>query len=201
MEAWLLLIRHLIIEVSLGFSPAIARRVGHNRSRSPSPPLPRGGEREGGRIRFLFPTIMGLLKQRSWSPDSDREEAWLRRQSIHRGRRGRLALARARSVTDEDLDELRGCIDLGFGFDAESPLADARRLSDTLPALDLYYTVHRGSPAGSPPSESSSSDGSAASPDLGSTVSFFSPGDSPEERKARLKQWAQVVACSLRQRC
>ncbi|RWW68230.1 hypothetical protein BHE74_00024262 [Ensete ventricosum] len=117
---------------------------------------------------------MGLLKQRSWSPDSDREEAWLRRQSINRGRRGRLALTRTRSVTDEDLDELRGCIDLGFGFDADSPLADARRLSDTLPALDLYYAVHRGSPAGSPPSESSSSDGSAASPDLGSPVSFFS---------------------------
>ncbi|RWW17812.1 hypothetical protein GW17_00018244 [Ensete ventricosum] len=119
---------------------------------------------------------MGLLKQRSWSPDSDREEAWLRRQSINRGRRGRLALTRTRSVTDEDLDELRGCIDLGFGFDADSPLADARRLSDTLPALDLYYAVHRGSPAGSPPSESSSSDGSAASPDLGSPVSFFSAG-------------------------
>ncbi|RZR94374.1 hypothetical protein BHM03_00023067 [Ensete ventricosum] len=123
---------------------------------------------------------MGLLKQRSWSPDSDREEAWLRRQSINRGRRGRLALTRTRSVTDEDLDELRGCIDLGFGFDADSPLADARRLSDTLPALDLYYAVHRGSPAGSPPSESSSSDGSAASPDLGSPVSFFSAGTSPE---------------------
>lgn len=43
-------------------------------------------------------------------------------------------------MTDEDLDELKACIELGFGFD--SPKVD-RRLSDTLPALELYYAVNK----------------------------------------------------------
>ncbi|KAG6478197.1 hypothetical protein ZIOFF_061631 [Zingiber officinale] len=55
---------------------------------------------------------------RSLSPDSDHEEAWLHRQAIHRVRR--------RSVTDEELDKLRGCIDLGFSFD-EVAFADVAR--------------------------------------------------------------------------
>ncbi|XP_042434110.1 uncharacterized protein LOC122020305 [Zingiber officinale] len=74
---------------------------------------------------------------RSLSPDSDHEEAWLHRQAIHRVRR--------RSVTDEELDKLRGCIDLGFSFDevAFADVARAQRFSETLPALDLYYAVLR----------------------------------------------------------
>ncbi|KAK9112778.1 hypothetical protein Scep_020297 [Stephania cephalantha] len=75
-----------------------------------------------------------LFKQKSWSPDTFRDEAWLRRQDIHRNGR------RSRSVTEEDLDELKGCIELGFGFD--SPELD-RKLSDTLPALGLFYAVNK----------------------------------------------------------
>lgn len=46
----------------------------------------------------------------------------------------------ARCLTDEDLDELRGSFELGFGFDEETGGANLR---DTLPALDLYFAVNR----------------------------------------------------------
>lgn len=76
------------------------------------------------------PKPFPLYKQRSLSSDTYREEVWLKRKDSSR--------RRSKSVTDEDLDELKACIELGFGFD--SPARD-RRLSDTLPALDLYYAV------------------------------------------------------------
>ncbi|RZS14191.1 hypothetical protein BHM03_00045861 [Ensete ventricosum] len=47
---------------------------------------------------------------------------------------------RGRSLTDEDLDELKGCIELGFGFSEEEGGHDLRH---TLPALDLYFAVNR----------------------------------------------------------
>jgi hypothetical protein len=61
---------------------------------------------------------MGLQKQNSWSPDIERDEAWERRRRglMHRAQLSSL-LSRAQSVTDDDLDELRGCLDLGFGFE------------------------------------------------------------------------------------
>ncbi|KAL2348397.1 hypothetical protein Fmac_002397 [Flemingia macrophylla] len=83
----------------------------------------------------LLRSAAPLLKQRSWSPDAYREEAWLRRKGNCKNRR-------SRSVTDEDVDELKACIELGFGFDS-SPVDDDRRLSDTLPALGLYYAVNK----------------------------------------------------------
>lgn len=48
--------------------------------------------------------------------------------------------AKLRSLTDEDLDELRGSIELGFGFEEEN---GGHSLCDTLPALDLYFAVNR----------------------------------------------------------
>lgn len=91
---------------------------------SPAPPPP-----------LLAGRSSSLYKQRSWSPDMCREEAWLRRKGNSKNRR-----PRSRSVTDDDLEELKACIELGFGFD--SPEVD-RRLSDTLPALELYYAVNK----------------------------------------------------------
>ncbi|KAL8473195.1 hypothetical protein ACS0TY_030136 [Phlomoides rotata] len=123
-----------------------------------------------------------LYKQNSWSPDSHRDEAWLR-QKVRRNRR-------SRSVTDEDLDELKACIELGFDF--HSPLMD-QRLSDTFPAYGLYYAVHRqhhhSTAVPPPPSSSTQSE----------PHTIFGPGDNPQAVKTRLKQWAQVVACTVRQ--
>uniref|UniRef100_A0A1D1YUG3 HTH-type transcriptional repressor YcgE n=1 Tax=Anthurium amnicola TaxID=1678845 RepID=A0A1D1YUG3_9ARAE len=149
-----------------------------------------------------------LYKQRSWSPDSDREEAWQRRKGLYKSRRKEAAGGRlhrlSKSVTDEDLDELRGCIDLGFRFGLDSPVStatassdDADRLSDTLPALDLYYAVNR-SYSGPVAAGAKCEPSSGVSP-AGSPLSIYSPGDSPQQVKRRLKQWAQVVACSVRQ--
>jgi len=48
--------------------------------------------------------------------------------------------SRTRSLTDEDMDELRGCIDLGFGFSNEQ---EDIELCNTLPALELCYAITR----------------------------------------------------------
>ncbi|KAG9450999.1 hypothetical protein H6P81_010964 [Aristolochia fimbriata] len=135
-----------------------------------------------------------LYKQRSWSTDTYRDEAWLRRKECTRRRR-----PRSRSVTDDDVDELKACIELGFGFD--SPEAD-RRLSDTLPALDLYYAVNKqynDSVLVRAPSEVSCAVSDSDVDVVSSPRSIFGPRDNPQVMKARLKQWAQVVACCVRQ--
>ncbi|KAJ6735411.1 INSERTASE putative (DUF1685)-RELATED [Salix purpurea] len=136
-----------------------------------------------------------LYKQHSWSPDIYRDEAWLRRKRNYKKKK-------SKSVTDEDLDELKGCIELGFGFD--SPEMDPR-LSDTFPALELYYAVNKNcydhsasKPFIDTPSSSMASDCDSLSP-MGSPHNIFGPGDNPQTVKTRLKQWAQVVACSVRQ--
>ncbi|XP_058073189.1 uncharacterized protein LOC131221904 isoform X2 [Magnolia sinica] len=44
---------------------------------------------------------------------------------------------RMKSLTDGDLDELKGCLDLGFGFNYE----EIPELCNTLPALELCYSM------------------------------------------------------------
>ncbi|KAJ4829612.1 hypothetical protein Tsubulata_014280 [Turnera subulata] len=170
---------------SLGEVPMSLRRA--------APPPPQSQPQ-----RQLLPAPSPLYKQHSWSPDIYREEAWLRRKGNSKKRR-------SKSVTDEDLDELKGCIELGFGFD--SPDTD-QRLSDTLPALGLFYAVNKnyydtvskpgGSATATAPSSSTASECDPASP-VGSPHTIFGPGDNPQTVKTRLRQWAQVVACSVRQ--
>lgn len=46
-------------------------------------------------------------------------------------------LKRTKSLTDDDLDELKGCLDLGFGFSYE----EIPELCNTLPALELCYSM------------------------------------------------------------
>jgi hypothetical protein len=57
-------------------------------------------------------------------------------------------------LTDDDLDELKGCLDLGFGFSYD----EIPELCNTLPALELCYSMsqkfldeHQKSPEGSSP--------------------------------------------------
>ncbi|XP_022767842.1 uncharacterized protein LOC111312107 [Durio zibethinus] len=106
-------------------------------------------------------------------------------------------LKRTKSLTDEDLDELKGCLDLGFGFSYE----EIPELCNTLPALELCYSMsqkylgdqHHKSPDTSP-------DTTTAEP-ISSPVANWkisSPGDHPEDVKARLKFWAQAVACTVK---
>jgi hypothetical protein len=44
---------------------------------------------------------------------------------------------RSRSLTDDDLEELKGCADLGFGFSYD----EIPELRGTLPALELCYSM------------------------------------------------------------
>lgn len=80
-----------------------------------------------------------LLKHKTWSPDIYREETWLRRQGNSNNRRRRDS---CKSVTDDDLNELRGCIDLGFGFHPNSKDLDPK-LAKTFPALELFCAVNK----------------------------------------------------------
>ncbi|XP_038902790.1 uncharacterized protein LOC120089408 [Benincasa hispida] len=141
----------------------------------------------------LIPTA--LYKQRSWSPDASREEAWQRR-------KGRSKKERKRSVTAEDLEELKACLELGFGF--ESPELDSR-LSNTFPALELYHAVNKNyndsiSKSANTTAFSSPDRDYLNSPSpLGSPLAIFgSSGENPKAVKTKLRQWAQVVACSVK---
>ncbi|KAL2536811.1 hypothetical protein Fot_18202 [Forsythia ovata] len=105
----------------------------------------------------------------------------------------------------EDLSELKGCIELGFGFNEEQ----GQKLCNTLPALDLYFAVNRQfsmSPMESPNSTESAPPLGGRSTSFGSPRSdsadswkICSPGDDPQHVKTKLRHWAQAVACSLRQ--
>ncbi|KAK8930934.1 hypothetical protein KSP39_PZI016542 [Platanthera zijinensis] len=167
------------------------------------------------------------MYQRSRSGES-RGAAEERRRK--QGKEEEMKAARVRSLTDEDLEELRGSIELGFGFNEED---GGQQLCRTLPALNLYFAVKRqlsdpklrqtpspeSTPTGTATAMSSASTlygtPSPRSPDeppqqeqQGNSVGgsddtwkIFKPGDSPQHVKTRLRHWAQIVACSVRQCC
>lgn len=111
-------------------------------------------------------------------------------------------LIRAKSLTDEDLDELKGCFDLGFGFSYD----EIPELCNTLPALELCYSMsqkfldeQQKSPEVSSPLAAEPMNETASPPPAPiANWKISSPGDHPEAVKARLKYWAQAVACTVR---
>ncbi|XP_041001294.1 uncharacterized protein LOC121247027 [Juglans microcarpa x Juglans regia] len=107
-------------------------------------------------------------------------------------------LTRTKSLTDEDLDELKGCLDLGFGFSYD----EIPELCNTLPALELCYSM---SQKFMDEQQKLPENAEAAATDSFSSVAspianwrISSPGDRPEDVKARLKFWAQAVACTVK---
>ncbi|PKU71619.1 uncharacterized protein LOC110105016 isoform X2 [Dendrobium catenatum] len=50
---------------------------------------------------------------------------------------GEPGVCRTKSLTDEDLEDLKGCCDLGFSFSYK----EIPELCDTLPALELCYSM------------------------------------------------------------
>ncbi|KAJ0441884.1 hypothetical protein HanRHA438_Chr16g0750761 [Helianthus annuus] len=141
-----------------------------------------------------------LSKQRSWSPDINRDIEW---QKLKNNQRRRFRHRRSQSigvdikvdVTDEDVKELKACFDLGFGFDLSADLDP--KLASAFPALEFYAAVNRRYNGGMLSRSSSlSSDSSLSS--LGSTTAaIVDPGDDPKKVKMKLKQWAQLVSCSI----
>ncbi|MQL85421.1 hypothetical protein Taro_017941 [Colocasia esculenta] len=110
-------------------------------------------------------------------------------------------VGRTKSLTDDDLEELKGCLDLGFGFCYE----DIPELCNTLPALELCYSMsqrfhdeQQQQQSRSPESPGVASEHSHSSSSPIANWKISSPGDHPEEVKARLKYWAQAVACTVR---
>ncbi|KAF7039006.1 hypothetical protein CFC21_049088 [Triticum aestivum] len=107
---------------------------------------------------------------------------------------GGAAVGRTRSLTEEDLEELKACLDLGFGFSYH----EIPGLRGTLPGLELCYSMTRRfldeqrtlvgqlEPAAA----------AAATPIPDWRIS--GPGDDPDEVKARLRYWAQTVACTVK---
>ncbi|KAI6685015.1 hypothetical protein NL676_030928 [Syzygium grande] len=152
-----------------------------------------------------------LSKQLSMC-ETPRDIAWekRRRQILHQERK-KNGINNSGDITDEDLNELKGCIDLGFGFKEEEGVQD---LCNTLPALDLYFAVNRQlspSPVSTPQSHGSSLSFSMSPSSLGGGSSSFgsprsdsdtwkicSPGENPQQVKTKLRHWAQAVACSVR---
>ncbi|KAI7741635.1 hypothetical protein M8C21_017644 [Ambrosia artemisiifolia] len=102
-------------------------------------------------------------------------------------------LVRAKSLTDEDLEELKGCLDLGFGFSYD----EIPELCNTLPALELCYSMSQKFLEEQQKSPECSSTVSESSPPP-ANWKFSNPGDDPEDVKARLKFWAQAVACTVK---
>ncbi|KAL1341743.1 hypothetical protein HN51_028262 [Arachis hypogaea] len=137
--------------------------------------------------------------------ETPRDIAWERKRRLERMRSS--VQDSGDDLMDEDLYELKGCIELGFGFNEE----DGQRLCNTLPALDLYFAVNRRlspSPASTPsnvstPSTSRSSLGARSSsfdsPKSDDSWKICSPGDDPELVKTKLRHWAQAVACAVMQ--
>lgn len=117
-----------------------------------------------------------LSKQLSMCEPPRRDLLWeRRRRQMHKLEKKKEN--EVEEITDEDLSELKGCIELGFGFNEE----DGQGLCNTLPALDLYFAVNRQfsmSPASSPnrPSSASSTFVSPRSSDADSWK-IVSPGN------------------------
>ncbi|GAB2287432.1 hypothetical protein Dimus_021809 [Dionaea muscipula] len=145
-----------------------------------------------------------LSKQLSMC-ETARDIAWeKRRRQMLRQERRKNGIGESDYLTDEDLHELKGCIELGFGFKE----VEGQRLCNTLPALDLYFAVNRQlspSPVSTPHSGASASSLGAPSSSLDSPRSsedswrICGPGDNPEQVKTKLRHWAQAVACSVMQ--
>ncbi|KAI0511642.1 hypothetical protein KFK09_012272 [Dendrobium nobile] len=112
---------------------------------------------------------------------------------------GEPGVCRTKSLTDEDLEDLKGCCDLGFSFSYK----EIPELCDTLPALELCYSMSQRFLDEQQQYHSFSADnaGGVASPLTLPRVANWkisSPGDNPDEVKARLKYWARAVACTVR---
>uniref|UniRef100_A0A7N0U0D3 Uncharacterized protein n=1 Tax=Kalanchoe fedtschenkoi TaxID=63787 RepID=A0A7N0U0D3_KALFE len=173
---------------------------------------------EGEELRdgdVYHPRSPAHVKKRLWKQvsmcETRRDIAWerRRRQILKQGQKRQAGLNELEELdlTDEDLHELKGCIELGFGFNEEA----GHRLCSTIPALDLYLSVHRRAAA----SHASTSELSelivddqssirsglpSPSPSASSEqLNVYIPGDDPQLVKTKLKHWAQAVGCSVRQ--
>ncbi|XP_076956278.1 uncharacterized protein LOC143631383 [Bidens hawaiensis] len=139
-----------------------------------------------------------LSKQRSCSPDIHRDIEWqkLKNNQLLRRSKSISGDAAGDDVTDDDVKELKACFELGFGFDLSTDLDP--KLVHAFPALEFYAAVNRGvNGGGGVLSRCSSLSSDSSSSSLNSNTAFIDPGDDPKKVKMKLKQWAQLVSCSV----
>lgn len=136
------------------------QRMHSTLSSSPSCPSLRESEDELKHMALAPPRLKNkkrLSKQLSMC-ETPRDLAWeKRRRQMLRPERKRNGVTDRDDLTDEDWNELKGCIELGFAFNEED---GAHKLCGTLPALDLYFAVNRQlspSPVSTPQSSASTS--------------------------------------------
>lgn len=143
-------------------------------SSSSSPSMLTSSDTEELRRMPLAPTSLNKNKKRLSKQlsmcETPRDIAWekRRRQMLRQERRKNgIHDSDQDLLTDEDLHELKGCIELGFGFNEE----EGQQLCNTLPALDLYFAVNRQlstSPVSTPQSRASTSSLGGRSSSFGS---------------------------------
>ncbi|GAY56008.1 hypothetical protein WN944_027330 [Citrus x changshan-huyou] len=189
---------------------SLSQSVSSSSSSPPSSMLTSSDTEELRRMP-LAPTSLNKNKKRLSKQlsmcETPRDIAWekRRRQMLRQERRKNgIHDSDQDLLTDEDLHELKGCIELGFGFNEE----EGQQLCNTLPALDLYFAVNRQlstSPVSTPQSRASTSSLGGRSSSFGSPRSdsdawkICNPGDNPQQVKTKLRHWAQAVACSVMQ--
>ncbi|PWA36510.1 hypothetical protein CTI12_AA599250 [Artemisia annua] len=95
-------------------------------------------------------------------------------------------------VTDDDIKELKGVFELGFGLDMKNKLNP--KLKRAFPALEMYVAMN-----GQFKSGEKSRSYSLTFDSLLNTRFMIDPKEDPKNVKLRLKRWAQVVICSARE--
>lgn len=152
---------------------SLSQSVSSSSSSPPSSMLTSSDTEELRRMP-LAPTSLNKNKKRLSKQlsmcETPRDIAWekRRRQMLRQERRKNgIHDSDQDLLTDEDLHELKGCIELGFGFNEE----EGQQLCNTLPALDLYFAVNRQlstSPVSTPQSRASTSSLGGRSSSFGS---------------------------------
>ncbi|XP_019420648.1 PREDICTED: uncharacterized protein LOC109330825 [Lupinus angustifolius] len=97
----------------------------------------------------------------------------------------------APSLSDDDLEELKACTELGFEFDSPE-------IVEYNPALTLYHAINKQYNNHSLFRSSSTSSLASESNISSPNNTIFNKADDLAVKKTRLKQWAQVVACAVR---
>nr|CAD1819945.1 unnamed protein product [Ananas comosus var. bracteatus] len=154
---------------------------------------------------------MGLNKIEEEDEDEERREERERRRRRRRGsggprgghrrRRGSRVVRRRGGGEDEEPHGRGSGGAQGVpGFRVWVQLRGDPGLCNTLPALELCYSMSQrflDEQQRSPAVDEEAAAAAAASPPV-ANWKISSPGDHPEEVKARLRYWAQAVACTIK---
>ncbi|PWA78364.1 hypothetical protein CTI12_AA212920 [Artemisia annua] len=131
---------------------------------------------------------------RSLSRDIDRDKEWEElknkqtRRNLHRRCMSLDSISKF-DVTDDDIKELKGVFELGFGLDMKNEMHP--KLKRAFPALEMYVAMN-----GQFNNGEKSRSSSLTSDSLLNMRFMIDPKEGPKKVKLKLKRWAQVVICA-----